>query len=269
MGRMIVVAGATGNVGGALVQALRARDVPVRALVRREHEFPTGVEPVLADLDSPASVAPALRGADGVFLLSGYADMPGLLAEVAHAGVGRVALLSSSSVPGGDLTNAVAEYHIRSEQAVRDSGVPGTFLRPSMFMTNALQWAAAIGAGVPVRLAWPEIRAAVIDPADIAEVAAVALLDGIDGPLRLTGPAASTPAERLAVLGELLGRDPGSVPLTAEESVEGFPERYATAFRKFYVDGDLDESRVTTTVQDVLGRAPRTFRDWAAENFPR
>jgi uncharacterized protein YbjT (DUF2867 family) len=138
---MFVIAGATGNVGGALVSALAEQGAPVRAVVRRpDAVLPAAVEVAVADLDDPASMAPVLAGATGVFLLSGYADMPGLLAEVARAGARRVVLLSSSSVPGGDLDNAVAEYHIRSEQAIVDAGVPGTFLRPSMFMTGARPW---------------------------------------------------------------------------------------------------------------------------------
>ena len=98
-------------------------------------------------------------------------------------------------MPGGDLDNAVAAYHIRSEQAVLDSGIPGTFLRPSMFMTNALQWADQIAAGDVVRAPWAGLAAAVIDPVDIGEVAAVALVDGgHEGEaLALTGPELAEP----------------------------------------------------------------------------
>ncbi len=59
------------------------------------------------------------------------------------AGVQRVALLSSSAVPLGDTTNAVARYHIESEAAVKESGLGWTMLQPNGFMTNALQWVAA------------------------------------------------------------------------------------------------------------------------------
>jgi uncharacterized protein YbjT (DUF2867 family) len=265
---MFVIAGATGNVGGALVSALSGRGAQVRAVVRRQAAvLPAGVEAVVANLDEPASMAQALAGADGVFLLSGYADMPGLLAEVARAGARRVVLLSSSSVPGGDLTNAVAEYHIRSEEAVRASGVPGTFLRPSMFMTGARPWIARVRAGEPVDLAFPQVGAAVIDPADIAAVAAHVLTEGgPDGPLRLTGPESLLPAERLAILGEVLGLPATGRPLSDAESVAGMPERYAQAFTRFYVHGDLDETPVLPTVREVLGREPRTFREWCVDS---
>jgi uncharacterized protein YbjT (DUF2867 family) len=269
---MFVVAGATGNVGGALTRALADRGESVRAITRRpDAALPPGVEAVQADLDDPASMAPALAGAIGVFLLSGYADMPGLLAEVTRADVRRVVLLSGSSVEDGDLDNAVAEYQIRSEQAVRDSGVAATFLRPSAFMTNALPWIGPVRAGEPVRLQFPQVAAAVIDPRDIAEVAAVALVRGdLEGPLRLTGSEALLPAERLRILGEVLDLPVTGVPLSDAETIAELratmPERYVQAFTRFYVDGDLDESLVIPTVREVLGREPRTFREWAVDS---
>lgn len=268
---VFLVAGATGNVGSAVTRSLVAAGHTVRAVSRRAAQASLpGVEPVTADLDAPASLAPALQGVTGVFLLSGYADMPGLLAQVAAAGAERVVLLSSSSVPSGDLDNAVTEYHIRSEDAVRASGVAGTFLRPSMFMSNTLQWADPLALGDEVRVPFPGVAAAVLDPDDIGAVAATVLAEGgHEGPLRLTGPQALTAADRLRILGEALGRELRMVGLSDEESLAemaaaGTPERYVAAFRKFYVDGELDESPVLPTVREVLGREPRDFLGWAA-----
>jgi uncharacterized protein YbjT (DUF2867 family) len=271
---MIVVAGASGNVGGALVTTLVGRGEPVRAVSRTPDpgRFPAAVQVVAGDLNRPESMAPAFAGADGAFLLSGYADMPGLLEQARRAGVHRVALLSSSSVPGGDLDNAVAAYHIRSEHAVLDSGIPGTFLRPSMFMTNALQWADQIAAGDVVRAPWAGLAAAVIDPVDIGEVAAVALVDGgYEGEaLALTGPESLSPADRVRILGDVLGRRLSLAAMTEEEAVAELTATmsppYVDAFVKFYVNGDLDESPVLPTVPQVLGRPARSFAQWAAEH---
>jgi uncharacterized protein YbjT (DUF2867 family) len=269
---MIVVTGATGNVGREVVGALARAGQPVRAVSRsapRSGAWPDAVETATGDLDRPATLADALAGARAVFLLSGYADMPGLLSVAAAAGVERVVLLSSSSVPSGDMDNAVAAYHILSERAVRDSGLAHTFLRPSAFASNALQWADQLAAGDVVRAAFPDVAAAVIDPADIGEVAAAVLAGGgHDGEaLRLTGPQALLPAERVRILGEVLGRDLRFQGLTDEQARAEYgasmPAPYVEAFFKFYVDGDLDESPVLPTVRDVLGREPRTFRDWA------
>ena len=100
---------------------------PVRGLTRRPPpDHPGPVELVAGDLTRPDSLrAPRCRGVDAVFLLAGYPDAPGLLATLRSAGVGRVVLLSSGAVVGGDLDNyVVSRYNVVSEAAVRDSG-PG------------------------------------------------------------------------------------------------------------------------------------------------
>jgi uncharacterized protein YbjT (DUF2867 family) len=266
---MILVTGATGNIGGEVVRALAAAGQPVRAVSRKEAPVPPGVEHATGDLNDPATLEGPLRGVEAVFLMSGYDDMPGLLDRAKAAGVRRVVLLSGSSVESGDLTNAVSAYQIRSERAVRDSGLPFTFLRPSAFASNALQWADQLAKGDVVRAGFPDIAAAVIDPADIGAVAAAALVGGHEGEaLRLTGPEALLPADRVRVLGEVLGRDLRFEGLTDEQTRAEYeatmPAEYVEAFFKFYADGDLDESPVLPTVREVLGREPRTFREWAA-----
>lgn len=165
---MFLVSGATGNVGGELVRALVSADEQVRALTRGGRPaWPAGVEVVTGDLNQPDSLASALRGVRGVFLLSGYSDMPGLLSKIADAGVERVALLSSGAVAGGDIANAVVRYNVISEAAVRDSGVSWTILRPSGFHANALQWVPQLAAGDIVREAFADVPIAAIDPLDI------------------------------------------------------------------------------------------------------
>jgi uncharacterized protein YbjT (DUF2867 family) len=181
---MFLVSGATGNVGGELVRALVGAGEQVRALTHWDGSpaWPPGVEVVTGDLNQPGSISSGLRGARGVFLLSGYADMPGLLSKVAGAGVDRVVLLSSGAVAGGDAANAVVRYNMDSEEAVRGSGLPWTILRPSGFHANSLQWVPQLRAGDIVREAFADVPIAAIDPLDIAAVAALALtVPGHDG----------------------------------------------------------------------------------------
>jgi uncharacterized protein YbjT (DUF2867 family) len=208
---MFLVTGATGNVGAEVVRALTAADQEVRALARSDRPagLPQAVEAVAGDLNRPESLAAALAGVQGVFLLPGYEDMDGVLAEVRRAGVERVVLLSGSSAGSGDTGNAVSAYMIRSEDAVRESGVPFTILRPFGFMSNALRWRDQLRAGDVVREPFAEVAVAVIDPADIGQVAARALLaDGHEGRIHvLSGPQALRPAERVGILGAALGRD--------------------------------------------------------------
>src|SRR5689334_15209987 len=157
---MILVTGATGHVGSELISQLAAAGRPVRALVRDggggggKAMLPAGVEPVVGDLNHVDSWKSALEGVRGVFLLSGYNDMPGTLAAIRRAGVERVVLLSSQSAADSDTSNAVARYHIQSEAAVRESGLAWTFLRPSSFMSNALRWIPQLRQGDVIREAF-------------------------------------------------------------------------------------------------------------------
>lgn len=269
---MILVAGAGGNVGGEVVRALARAGKPVRGLVRgsRSDALPAGVEAAAGDLNEPASLRDALRGVTAVFLLPGYQDMPGVLAEVGRSGARRVVLLSGSSAADGDMSNAITRYMIASETAIRDSGIPWTILRPSGFASNALQWVPQLRAGDLVRAAFGGVRVAVIDPHDIAAAAALALTSaGHEGrTYRLTGPQAMLPADRVRVLGTVLGRD---LRFEAQPDAEAraemsaaMPAEYVDAFFSFYADGTLDDSKVLPTVQEVTGTPPRTFQQWAA-----
>jgi uncharacterized protein YbjT (DUF2867 family) len=266
---MILVTGATGNIGSELVRALTQSGEPVRALARSAQPSQNGVEYVTGDLNEPDSIRSALTAVRGLFLLPGYQGMSGTLAQAKAAGVEHVVMVSSSSIEGGEASNAITKYMMDSEQAVRDSGLPWTFLRSFGFMSNALEWIPQLQAGDVVRAPWPDVPIAVIDPHDIAAVAAVALTSpGHAGrSYILSGPEPLRPADRVAILGEVLGR-----PLTFEaqpddearaEMSKAMPADYVDAFFRFYSGGTLDESQPRPDVRDVTGRPPRTFRDWA------
>ncbi|MCP9951396.1 hypothetical protein [Actinomadura madurae] len=166
------------------------------------------------------------------------------------------------------MTNAVTRYMVVTERAVHDSGLPWTILRPSAFMSNALRWLPQLRAGDTVRLPFANVRAAVVDPHDIAAVAATALLeDGHEGRTYYpTGPESLLPSDQVAILGETLGRDlrfEAQPDDEARAEMTGqMPAEYVDAFFDFYVNGSLDESVVRPTVQDVTGTPPRTFADW-------
>jgi uncharacterized protein YbjT (DUF2867 family) len=270
---MILVTGATGNAGGAVLRALLDRGEPVRALVRQERAtLPDGAQPAVGDLNEPESIRPHLEGVTAAFLLSGYDGLTETLANLCAAGVERVVLLSSSAAPSGDLTNAVAAYHIRSERAVVASGLAWTFLRPNSFMTNTLEWAPQLRAGDVVRAPFADVRVATIDPADVGAVAATALVTGEhDGrAYRLSGPESLRPVDRVAVLGRVLGRDLRFDGQSDEEAraemAETTPVEYVDAFFRFFADGELDESQVLPTVSEITGRQPRTFEAWAQQH---
>jgi uncharacterized protein YbjT (DUF2867 family) len=269
---MFLVTGATGNVGAEVVRALTDSGEQVRALTRSDSSstLPASVEAVAGDLNRPDSLAPALAGVRGVFLLPGYEDMDGTLAAIRAAGVERVVQLSGSSAATGDTTNAVTAYMMRSEAAVTRSGVAWTILRPFGFMSNALRWRDQLRAGDVISEPFADVPVAVIDPYDLGAVAATALrVDGHEGRTYvLSGPQALLPADRARILGAALGRalrlQPQSNADARAQMSAAMPAEYVDAFFDFYVDGALDESQVQPAVQEVLGREPRSFEQWAA-----
>jgi uncharacterized protein YbjT (DUF2867 family) len=170
-----------------------------------------------------------------------------------------------------DVSNPISQYMIRSEEAVREAGLAWTILRPHEFMSNALRWASQVRAGI-VRAPFADVSVAVIDPRDIAAVAVAALLDaGHEGhTYRLSGPQSLLPQERVRMLADALGREvrfeaQPDDEARAEMSQSMSPE-YADAFMHFYRDRWVDESPVLATVEEVTGRKPGTFEQWALDH---
>jgi uncharacterized protein YbjT (DUF2867 family) len=267
---VILVAGATGNVGRELVEQLVDAGEPVRALTRDPAaRLPRGATAVVGDLNDPDSLAASLRDTRAMFLLSGYQNLTALLERAHHVGVQHVVLLSGSAAGARDTDNALSRYMLASEAAVRGSSLAWTILRPVAFMSNTLQWADQLRAGDEVHVPFGYVRTAVIDPYDIAAVASAALrsLHDHNGTYALTGPEALLPADRLRILGDVLGR---SLRLVAQpddqariEMAATTPTEYVDAFFRFYADGMLDEATLQPTVADITGRPPRSFHTWA------
>jgi uncharacterized protein YbjT (DUF2867 family) len=155
------------------------------------------------------------------------------------------------------------------EDAVRGSGMSWTILRPGGFNSNAYAWAEPVRAHRSVAAPFGDVGLPTVDPDDIAEVAAVALReDGHDGRIyELTGPAPSTPRQRAAAIGEALGEPVRFVEQTREEAraemLRFMPEAVVETTLAILGDPTGAEQRVSPDVGRVLGRAPRSFADWA------
>jgi uncharacterized protein YbjT (DUF2867 family) len=270
---VILVTGATGNVGNELVHALVARNQPVRAVARNPDAaaFPAGVDVVAADLAAPRSVASALAGSRKLFLLGGFATTE-LLETVRDAGVEHMVLLTSRCVLGGNPDNAITRMWLDGESAVRESGLPWTILRPSGFHSNALRWAPQLERGNVVRAPWPDVAIASIDPADIAAVAATVLAEPgheYTAPA-LSGPEPLTPGQQVATLARVLDRPLSYEPLSDEqaraEMVADTPAPMVDGLFRFFTDGEFDDSAVQDSVLGITGRPPRRFEDWARDH---
>jgi uncharacterized protein YbjT (DUF2867 family) len=262
---MIVVTGATGNVGRLLVQALTEAGEAVTAVSR--HPQDDGARHRRADLAEPGTLKPVLDGADALFLLTA-GGRPGEIVDVARAaGVRRVVLLSS--LGAGTRPDRYPPF-VMFEAAVRDSGLDWTILRPGGFASNTFLWAEQVRAERTVAAPFGDVGLPHIDPADIAAVAAVVLTgpDHQGEALTLSGPEPLTPGDQVAALARALRRPLRYEPLPDEEAragmaAEGTPPDLIDAFFRFFSAGEFDDSAVTAAVHEITGRPPGTFGHWA------
>ncbi|MGW6916719.1 NAD(P)H-binding protein [Kitasatospora sp. NPDC054939] len=278
---MIVVTGATGNIGRSLVPLLTDAGREVVAVSRRPQldGLPAGARHAQADLGEAAGLRSVLDGADALFLLlggelNGRGEEPGVLLDaVADAGVKRVVLVSSQV----SATRPDARSHDRLrafEAAVRASGIAHTVLRPGGFASNAFAWAESVRAQRTVFAPFADVALPVVDPADLAEVAAAALLgDGHAGlTYELTGPEAISPRRQAAVIAQALGEEVQLAELTREQA----HAHLAQFMPEEVIGGTLDvlgaplprEQAVSGDVERVLGRPARPFAAWVARNLP-
>jgi uncharacterized protein YbjT (DUF2867 family) len=273
---MIVVTGATGNVGRTLVRALVEAGERVTAVSRgvSAGDMPEGVRHVWADLMRPAELEPAFEGAESLFLLTSGDWMSAggngsVVAEVLDraqaGGVRRVVLLSSQGVE-------TLRHSPDLEDAVRRSALEWTVLRPGAFDSNAFAWAATIREQRVAAAPFADVALPAVDPDDIAAVAAVTLREAGHGGRTyvLTGPEAVSPRQQVAAIGDALGEPVRFVEQTREEAraqmLRFMPERVADATLDVLGTPTADEQRVRPDVEQVLGRPAGSFADWAARN---
>ncbi|MFC8668350.1 NAD(P)H-binding protein [Streptomyces sp. NPDC057199] len=297
---MILITGATGTIGSEVVRQLAQRGEKVCALTRDPSKAQaqaqarararvadgTGgragaeaeVEVVRGDYLDPASVDAAMAGASAVFLVGvlGPDDVDrdrALVEQARAAGVRRVVKLSAIGT-GDPAVGRVGTWHLPGEQAVRESELEWTVLRPSAFASNTLSWAEAIRTGEPVPNMTGDGLQGVIDPRDVSEVAVEALLSARHAghTYTLTGPETLGVPDQAAILADVLGRPVTTEDLTPDESRARLT---GWGMDAEYVEGVLAGSAyvrgggnavVTEEVLRVLGRPPRTYRQWAVDH---
>jgi uncharacterized protein YbjT (DUF2867 family) len=279
---VILVTGATGLVGGAVVRQLAAQGVPVRALVRSPEKAaalagPT-VETVVGDFDRPETLGPALKRVTRALLISHHdvrqVEQQGNFVEAARraGGVHVVKLSGLATAPGSPSQSG--RWHAETEAQIRDTGLPWTFLHPPYFMQNLLRAAPAIAAHGVLTAAMKDGRIAMVDARDVAAVAVAALTaPGHEGQTyAITGPEALSHAMVAATLSKAVGRpiEYRDIPLDAlrEQLVSGGAPPWLVEVRMEFTSVLREgfAAAVTDTVLRTTGRPPRAFAAFAAEH---
>ena len=278
----ILVTGATGNVGGAVITNLVSMGAEVRALVRDESKAQglkhAGVEVVVGDLEQPETLDAAFGGVAKVFLLTpvspnAAAQASNGIAAARRAGKPYIVRMSAVKASHQSPTR-INRLHADTEDELKASGLPYTILKPHFFMQNTMMAAESVASGGRVFMPLKNGKLGMIDMRDVAEVAArVLTYEGHRGKTyTLTGPASISFHDVAADLSKALDKEVEyvDVPLEAGRDAMlamGFPQWVAEGYSEYFKAysegyGDL----VTGDVEQVIGRAPLSYETFA-RNF--
>jgi uncharacterized protein YbjT (DUF2867 family) len=265
-----LVTGATGNIGGYVVEELLKKGHQVRALTRNpsKAEFAEEVEVITGDLSNPESLNSAFDGVTGIHFITISGDdfgplksAPELVKRAEEAGVKRATVLWNG-VPGP------------VEDSVKQSRLKWTILQPQEFASNTLEWKESIRKEDIAREVFGDRKTAYIHPADIASVAAEALTtDTYHGKeLVMTGPEVLTPKRAVQIISEVIGRPIRFEERTEDEERRRMKEEYG--LKQEVIDYVISWTKnppkegytISPVVGEVTGRPARTFREWVIEN---
>lgn len=276
----VVIAGATGRVGSALLSILRDDPMDIVALTRHSTagRVPSDATFATVNFDDPSSLLEALRGADKLFLAHGTSAQQvvneiALIDAAVAAGIGHIVKLS---VMGPASKLHPFDWHMEIEAHLARQNIGYTILRPTSFVDILAR------AGVPVAEgAWGgaagDGRVNLIDTRDVADAARVALLDAAhtdsQRAYHLTGPSTISMTEVAEELSQLLGRTVTYQHRTPNEQREvliGLGASDLVADLLLGLDRLFRESvlaETTATFADLTHKAPRSVRAWLSENI--
>ena len=274
---MILVTGATGNVGQHLIPLLLAKDASVRILVRDKSKvarLADSVECVVGNLDQPETLRPAMQGVDQLYIVTpDMQQVTQLLAAAKEAGVRHVVKQSTIEA---DRALGPGKWHRAQEELIMASGLGWTFLRPTMMMVNTIEWwAATIKSHGTVYFPGGKGKVAPVAPVDVAAVAATVLThpeDHTGQVYELTGPESLTIGDMVQTLGATLGRRLRYVNVLAPLAVlwlrrMGLPSYVVTGLVETL--GALRRSEyayVTDAVASVGAVTPQRYAAWCEAN---
>jgi uncharacterized protein YbjT (DUF2867 family) len=287
---LVLVPGA-GGVGRTVFEHLRAQDVPVRFMVRRDDERASelralGAEVVIGDLTRPETVAAALQGVARMYF--GMRVSPDhLLAATVVASVAKEygkleALVDLSQMTVSQMTATSTEeshqqrMHWLAEQVFDWSGLPVVHIRPTAFLDTPLfttMAARSIQENGTIAVPFGTGRTSPVAVDDVARVIATVLRDPaphIGQVYELTGPRLLTFAQAAGEISKATGREIQYVPVSIDDFAAAAYQDLPGEFIELltYLFGEVLDgrnARLADGVQRALGREPRDFRDYARD----
>jgi len=280
--KTILIIGATGTVGRAVISQLPSEGISLRAFTRSPQaaNLPNHVQLSQGDLTNPPSLDSAIANTDAAFLVwTAPATAAAAAIPYIAARVPQIVFLSSphqTPHPFFRQPNPLATLHTEIERLIQSSGVQWTFLRPGMFAANSLHWWAPALRSDPnatvIRWPYADAPTAPIHEADIGAVAARVLLEdshsGKD--YVLTGPESLTQAQQVQILGEVLSR-----PLRLQEMpraeaerdpLPGIPRGAISMLLNAWAAALGQPAYVTDSVHNLTGTPARSFRQWVTDH---
>lgn len=277
---MILITGATGNNGTEIVKNLSAQGVPLRAMVHRapgKDSLPPGVEIALADFDDAGSLRSALEGIQKAFLVTPSSEKVEeqqlrFVKLADEAGVKHVVYLSQLHA-APDSPVRFLRYHAKVEEALLDSGMKFTNLRPNLYMQGLLLFKDMIIEKGQIAAPIAGARISLVDVRDIADVAAAALTQPghEQKTYDITGSEALTHSEIADALSEALGKRITFVDISESAMREALlsyhmPEWQADGLVEDYAHYKRGEAAsVSSVVKDVTSHPPRDIAAFARD----
>ena len=280
---MILVTGASGQVGRQVLEEVLKTGKPVKAMYRSAEDARialAGVDAVIADFAGKASLAKALHGIDAIYLVcSPIPQLVELESNVIEAckqaGVGYVVL--NSALGAGDYPKSFPAWHRQVEDKLKASGLQYAIFRPNSFMQNVAAYnAPSIRAQGAFYSAMGDAKLSLIDVRDIAAIVAKALTNPTSfagKTIELNGPEAFSYKEIAAKISRVAGRAVQfvNIPEAAQGKSMldlGMPEWQVNALLELqqYYTVERKGGEVTPPIKDFLGRAPITLDQYLNEN---
>jgi uncharacterized protein YbjT (DUF2867 family) len=277
---MILVTGASGNAGGAVLKEVLKTNRPVKAMYRSSEDAAKAsrdARAVIADFADKPSLGRALEGVDAVYLVCSpvceLVELEGNMVDACREADVRYVVLNSA-LGAGDYPKSFPGWHRRVEDKLKASGLDYTILRPNSFMQNILTYyAPSIRSQGAFYAAMGNARTSFIDVRDVAAVAARTLTSaGHAGKTyELNGPEALTYAEVAGKITRASGRKVQYVDIPVAQQKQAMldqrmPDWLVTALldlQAYYTGGkggDIDD-----VVSTILGRAPAAMDQFLAE----